>query len=417
MRLLRGINIVIPNERRQLIIEILNNLGVDHYVVSDDNNTFITFSIPVSKAETVIEALEKVGLGILYGLLQVYNIEYSPEIEKMEKEERAPRASREEILLDIIQMSKLNVNYVTYTILAAILAAVSLLANNIIILVASMIIAPIMGPILGISMGTVLGREDLQKQGLKSELIGIGLCIMVGCIISLIIPFMVMTDSIYVRSHPTIIDVVFAVVAGAAAALSVISVVSMALVGVAIAASIVPPAANVGIGIAYLIRGYEGAQEIVIGSAILLIINILIINAMSVIFFWLKGIHPAVSERKKKLAKKAVRKQLLVITLALIIVLIPVAQSSINSYYTYKMEQKARNLILNYIETHYPDIDVCKLDVSYIKAKNMFYIYLTIAISRMEDIPGDLPNEIKATIKDSLGADSIIYIMAMLKST
>ncbi len=412
---MRGITIIIPNDRKDLILGILANLAVDYFYISDSKNTFITFSVPASKAEVVIEALEKVGLGSLYGTLQVYNIEYSTGITRV-GEERGLRASREEILLDIIQMSKLNLNYLIYTTLAAILAAVSLLANNIIILVASMIIAPIMGPILGISMGTVLNIEDLRKQGLKSEAIGVGLCILVGCITALVLPFVVVTDSIYIRSHPTLVDVVFALAAGIAAALSVISVVSMALIGVAIAASIVPPAANVGIGIAYLVRGYNEASEIVVGSAMLLAINILIINAMSIIFFWFTGIRPGVSERKRKLASKVVKKQLFVISLALFIVLMPIAQSTMNYYYTENMEKKAEEIILEFMSQRYPDVQVYDLKISYIRQEETFYIYLTIAIPPSTSIPYDLPSEIRALIREKTGKDAVVYVSILLSS-
>ena len=413
---MRGINIFIPNEKKDLVLTVLESLALEYRTISDQENTMIVLTVPASVAETVIDALEKVGVGTLYGFLQVYSVEFSAGLRKIQEASGPPRASREEILQDIMNMSRLDRNFITYTTLASILAAISLLTDNILMLVASMIIAPVMGPILGISLGTVLNVRDLQAQGFKSEAVGLGLCVLMGFIVGLVVPYTIMTDSIYIRAHPTMIDFVFAIVAGIAAALSVVSVVSIALVGVAIAASVVPPAVNIGIGIAYLVKGDPAAVQIISGSTILLTVNILAINAMSIIFFWLTGIRPGVSERRKRLAKETVKKQLIAISLALVVVLVPLACATIESYRVMVMERSAERDIREYVSRRYSNIRLVDVDVSYVYRSNKFYVALKIAVRSMEDIPTTLPEEIRLLLKKKYGASAEVYMYVAIFS-
>ncbi len=413
---MRGINIFIPNEKKDLVLTVLESLALEYRTISDQENTMIVLTVPASVAETVIDALEKVGVGTLYGFLQVYSVEFSAGLRKIQEASGPPRASREEILQDIMNMSRLDRNFITYTTLASILAAISLLTDNILMLVASMIIAPVMGPILGISLGTVLNVRDLQAQGFKSEAVGLGLCVLMGFIVGLVVPYTIMTDSIYIRAHPTMIDFVFAIVAGIAAALSVVSVVSIALVGVAIAASVVPPAVNIGIGIAYLVKGDPAAVQIISGSTILLTVNILAINAMSIIFFWLTGIRPGVSERRKRLAKETDKKQLIAISLALVVVLVPLACATIESYRVMVMERSAERDIREYVSRRYSNIRLVDVDVSYVYRSNKFYVALKIAVRSMEDIPTTLPEEIRLLLKKKYGASAEVYMYVAIFS-
>ena len=54
-------------------------------------------------------------------------------------------------------------------------------------IVASMLISPLMGPILAGTFGTVINDRKLQLMGVRNELFGLSLTILVGYIIGLII--------------------------------------------------------------------------------------------------------------------------------------------------------------------------------------------------------------------------------------
>lgn len=359
---MRSIFVVIPNDKLEIAKSALDSIGTTYYTISDPKNTLIIISAPAATSEQIIETLEKVGVGRLYGTIYVHSLEYATEKSHIP---HVHRASREEIEADIMEMSTLTVNFIVYSILASLLAGISLLTDNILILIASMIIAPAIGPILGLSLGIIIDNKALTHRALKAELLGLSLSILTGIILGLIAPHEILTDSIIVRAYPTIIDLSFAIIAGAAAALSIISVVSVALVGVAIAASIVPPAVNIGIGIAYAIRGFPSGLTIAYGSTLLLLVNFLSIYLMSIIFFWLTGIKPKLSERKHRIIRRQLKKKTIVIMAILLIIAFPIINESLTHYNVMKFEEKLRSDIASYIRNNHPSITTLDISVKY----------------------------------------------------
>jgi len=88
------------------------------------------------------------------------------------------------------------------------------------------------------------------------------------------------------RVHPGLLSLAVALGAGIAGALSLTSGADEALVGVMIAVALIPPAASVGLGIGY-------ADPVVAGGAgILVLVNVLSINAAGIITIWSKRYRP-----------------------------------------------------------------------------------------------------------------------------
>ena len=131
---MRNVLVVIPVSQLDLVKQVLNILDAKYFVVKDENNAVIIIPVSVAESERIIEGLEKVGVGKIYGTLLVHNVEYLPA--KLE-EKKIPRASREEIEADISSISAPNANFVIYSVCASILAAIALLTENILILIAS----------------------------------------------------------------------------------------------------------------------------------------------------------------------------------------------------------------------------------------------------------------------------------------
>ncbi|MCH8908392.1 MAG: DUF389 domain-containing protein, partial [Candidatus Heimdallarchaeota archaeon] len=87
------------------------------------------------------------------------------------------------------------------------------------------------------------------------------------------------SDQMMIRSVPNETDVIFAVVSAIAAGVIISKGQSLSIVGVAIAASLAPPAATIGLYLAF--NDLAAAQ----GAGLLLLINILAINASCSIMF------------------------------------------------------------------------------------------------------------------------------------
>ncbi|UJR18300.1 hypothetical protein I4U23_005203 [Adineta vaga] len=169
-----------------------------------------------------------------------------------------------QVIAGIRDASVLSFDFVLLLSLASMLAAVGLLENSSVILVASMLVSPLMNPIMAIVFGVSVREKSLWRQGVRNELIGLILCIVWGFIIGLCTTFAGTTWGSS-SSFPTPemkargdlkrlwVGVLIALPSGAGVALSILGGNTGSLVGVAISASLLPPAVNCGLLFAYTI--------------------------------------------------------------------------------------------------------------------------------------------------------------------
>ncbi|KAG8227135.1 hypothetical protein J437_LFUL001679, partial [Ladona fulva] len=156
--------------------------------------------------------------------------------------------------------AELTFDFILLLLVAGIVAAIGLVENNSVVLVASMLISPLMGPILAGTFGAVIQDRNLQKIGVFNELLGLTLCIAVGFIFGLIVG---LSSDHYSYSSATLwptsemisrgvirclwVGVLIALPSGVGVAISVLGGNAGSLVGVAISASLLPPAVNAGL--------------------------------------------------------------------------------------------------------------------------------------------------------------------------
>ncbi|XP_071118022.1 uncharacterized protein [Haliotis cracherodii] len=156
--------------------------------------------------------------------------------------------------------ARLTFDYVMLIFLASWIAALGLGENSSVILVASMLISPLMGPILAGIFGTVVKYDDLRNTGIKSELTGLGICLVFGLFAGFIYGGLGVHGQLLGNSDswPTpemasrgvhrslAVGLLIAIPSGAGVALSILGGNAGSLVGVAISASLLPPAVNAG---------------------------------------------------------------------------------------------------------------------------------------------------------------------------
>jgi len=407
---MKSIHIIVPLDKENLLLTVLQSLQLIYEKIEGHNNAMVILTVTDEHVEAVIDAIKKIGVGTIFGTYQVYDLEFAARAAELPIKMKTRRASREEILSNIRTQAEFNRNYVLASILAAMLAALGLLTDNVIITIASMIIAPFFGPILGTSLGIVLNINDLRKESLKSEIVGLLLSILTGFVFSMLLPYTTPTTRILAISNPTYIDILFAVIAGVAAAISVVSVAPLALVGVAIAASLVPPATNIGIGLSFMLKGVENAEAIIYGSSLLLSINVLAINSMSILFFWLVGIKPGESIRKELMAKRIARRRLIAIIFMFLVVSAPIILMTVDHYEEKRIENEIKNDIIYYLKTFHPDIEIVKLDVIYSKRTNITYVYLTIGTKTVNSSIYNVAPLIKSFISQNYHVNTKVYL-------
>jgi uncharacterized hydrophobic protein (TIGR00271 family) len=220
-----------------------------------------------------------------------------------------------EVQRTIRRGSQPSSDFLVMLTLAAALAALGLLMDNAAVIIGAMIVAPLMTAILGMGLSIVLGDLRFFWRATATTLRGTFLAVLMGALVGVLVPGAEPTAAILLRAEPTVLDLAVALLAGLAAAYAISrKEVSAALAGVAIAASLAPPLANIGLGLAF------ESRSIAIGSTLLFLANLVaIVAAGGFLFLWM-GFHPHPGDPDRVMTR---RRGFLTFGLLLVLVTIP----------------------------------------------------------------------------------------------
>lgn len=211
--------------------------------------------------------------------------------------------------------AKINMGFVLMVVASAILATGGLLINNAAVIIGSMCVAPFLGPSRAVCIGGLFRNRKIFLGGLLKQLfglliIGAGVAYAITALLRASVPGVEITSEILLRSMPTtrdvILSIMIAVAAGMTASLSLTADPSIvetpwgqvfdAVIGVEIAISLIPPAAVVGIGLAF------GALEISRNAFLLLLVNVLGLDIFgSMLMLTVRGIKRKYLDLEKKI--------------------------------------------------------------------------------------------------------------------
>ncbi|MHA1668598.1 MAG: TIGR00341 family protein [Candidatus Heimdallarchaeaceae archaeon] len=326
---MKEFKITIPSEKLSIVQKLEEKLNIQFVVNVLENKMVLTTTVENQHTSTLLEELKGVGVGTVFGSITVTPVALQVEAKHKEFAVRGTGISIDEMISNIKDLALLNPTFIGLILLAGALASFGLIYDNVIIIIASMIIAPLLGPIALTVIGTMTPKNIYSKKAILTETVGIIIIILFGLLVGLIYQFIgpdLIRDQvlnpksqIMIRTEPGIGDVVFAIASGLAAGIFIIRGESTAIVGVAVAASLCPPAANVGVLLASKAT-IEGA----FGSLVLLILNIISIYASCALIFWtsqsfVKG--GTVSTRQFKRISKLYITQIVMTSLILVVII------------------------------------------------------------------------------------------------
>lgn len=138
--------------------------------------------------------------------------------------------------------------FVVLTLAAGMIATLGLLANSSAVVIGAMLIAPWMLPLRAMAFAILQGRLRLVLTGLITLLIGVGITVVLSTLVGLAVGLPLLGSEVAARTHPNLLDLGVALVAGAIAAYaSVRSKALSSLAGTAIAVALVPPVCAFGL--------------------------------------------------------------------------------------------------------------------------------------------------------------------------
>lgn len=208
----------------------------------------------------------------------------------------AAEADFRELFLNLRDSAKISTAFIILMILSTLLASTGLFLNSASVIIGAMILAPLMSPIISLAMGIVRSDRNLIQTSLKTLMTGLVVALLCAALFSLLMPLRTVTPEMDGRLHPSLLDLIVALLSGVAGAYAnAKEEIAKSLAGVAIAVALVPPLAVTGIGIGWM------DLQMVMGSALLFLTNLVGIMLAASITFLILGFAP-VSRARKALA-------------------------------------------------------------------------------------------------------------------
>jgi uncharacterized hydrophobic protein (TIGR00341 family) len=324
---LRLVEVFLPAEERARLQEILKDQEIlgSWQEGSSEGKILAKLLLPTEKTGEVLDLLEKhftTVEGFRIVLLPVEASIPRPQEEEKKAEEagsgqekpekKIAGISREELYTDVQKISKLSWVFIVFVLLASVVAAIGILRDSTVVIIGAMVIAPLLGPNVALSLATTLGDTDLARRAMKTNLAGMLAALFLAFLVGL--TFQVDPDAPKIVSGTKVGlgDIILALAAGSAAALSFTTGVLSALIGVMVAVALLPPLVTLGMLIG------TGRWDMALGALLLLLTNLICVNLAGVVTFLARGIRPLTWWETNR-AKKAARRAIAVWTLLLLI--------------------------------------------------------------------------------------------------
>lgn len=367
---------MVPTGKREAVVGVLDEEGIDYALSAESSNrqyaAIVTFPIPKAAVEHIMNRLRDVGIERdSYIVVLSAETVVSRRFDELEQEwedenpDGENRIAREELIARAEEMAPETTTFVVMTVISALVATAGVLLDSPAVVVGSMVIAPLVGPAMTTSVGTIIDDREMFLRGAKLQVSGVLLGIVSAAVFAVILrttsivplsgPEVFSIGEVESRLSPDVLSLVIALGAGAAGAFSLASGVSTALVGVMIAAALVPPMAVVGIGFAW------GSPMAVLGSAVLVLVNVLSINAVALIVLWRMGYRPKLWVQQNE-ARSIMMTRVTTFAVILLILTSVLGVATYGSVRSAAFEEDARAAIDKALP---PDASLVSMDVGY----------------------------------------------------
>ncbi|QUO49199.1 MULTISPECIES: TIGR00341 family protein [Halorubrum] len=367
---------MIPAGKRAAVVRALDDEGVD-YVVTDETSgreytAVATFPLPTAAVEPVLDRLREAGIDeSTYTVIVAAETVISRRFEALEEEyeEEAEhggdRISREELQAKAEGLASGLGTYVLMTVISAVIATAGLLLDSPATVVGSMVIAPLIGPAMSAAVGTVVDDDALFRRGVRMQILGVVVAILAATLFAFALRALALVPpgldplelaEVSERLAPNVLVLIVAIGAGVAGIVSLMTGVSATLVGVMIAVALIPPAAAVGIGIAFWI------PQLVLGAGVIVAVNVLSINLSALIVLWYEGYRPRHWFREDD-ARSAVLKRAVILVLAIAVLSVFLGGVTYESYAVSTTEADIRTAVGDELAALDSNVELLELDI------------------------------------------------------
>ena len=290
------LRIITPPDRSTQVRELLTaSTAVTHVVVLPGaavapTGDLFTCDVVREGASELIDALRDIGID-RDGSIMLERVDTTLSASADRAEKRVPGYGVDAVVWEEIEHttgeeSRLSAAFLTFMVVATVIAGIGVLLDQPILIVGAMVVGPEFGPLAALCVGLVRRRPALVRRAAVALVAGFALAMTVTVVTTwgldaaglveradLLRP-RPLTSFIW---QPDALSWIVGFLAGVAGMLSLTSAKAGTLVGVLISVTTVPAAANAAVAIAY------GVADEAAGSALQLLINVAAIVAAGVL--------------------------------------------------------------------------------------------------------------------------------------
>lgn len=251
-----------------------------------EKRVMVRILVSAESTEEIVDYLETCFAGEVDFRVVVLPVEASIPRPKDNGNGKKLRVYREELYSKIVGATEISFTYLMLVVLSSAVAGVGLILGNIPFIIGSMVVAPFLGPNIALSLATTMGDFKLIRRAIRSIVIGASVAFVIAILIGLLFSIDPSTPELARRASVSLADLIVALCAGAAGALSFTSGVFASLMGVMVAVALLPPLVAAGIFFGSGLMG-EFSQAI-----LLLLVNVAGINLAALIVLLVQKLEP-----------------------------------------------------------------------------------------------------------------------------
>lgn len=419
---MRLVHVLVPAGRREAVLRELDAEKIDYALTPEvgreEYEVEVSFPLPATAVEPVVNRLREVGIEE-DGFTVVLTAEtvVSKRFEALRRSYPPAALSRPELGARAGEMAPPLGTFVVMTVVSAVVATTGLLSDSAAVIIGAMIIAPVMGPAIAASVGSVLYDRTLFRRGVRLQVLGVLLAIASALVFSLVLRGTLLVPpgldplaipQVQERLTPSVLSLIIAVGAGVAAVFSLTRGVSSVLVGAMIAVALVPPAATVGIGIAW------GDPLAVLEAGTLLLVNLLAVNLVALGLLWVSGYRPVEREQAGTARRRTVLTAAVIALALLLLSSVLIAVSALSAT-DVRFEAALHEEIDEVLDREtYRDVRFVEAHVDVSPLRHVLFgeeIEVTVIVDTTGDPPPEgLAEDLRRTIAAEQGFEAIVIV-------
>ncbi|QFU83518.1 TIGR00341 family protein [Natronorubrum aibiense] len=419
---MRLVQVFVPQGELELVLETAASTGLDYAVTEETSHgefeALVSVPVPPAAVEPFLTSLRTAGLDEdSYTVVTATETIVSNRTDELTGQFTGTRISREELQARAADLAPAASTYFILLVVSTAIATAGLLLDSAATIIGAMVVAPLMGPALAASVGVVIDDDGLATRGVGLQVAGLVVSVATAATIgwtlrgTVLLPpgFDITTvPQVTERISPNVLALFLALGSGVAGVVSLTRNVGSVLVGVAIAVALVPPAATVGLGIAW------GDPMVVVTAGTLVLVNLLSINLTALILLWVSGYRPDRSEHVER-AYGQLRSRVVVLLVAIALLSVVLGGVTYGTYQTAAVEHDVKTeLEAMSDDPEFDDLQFRESDVAY----ELVDVYtggqpsVTVLVERPpgeQELPG-FADEVRERLEAATGVDLEVVV-------